>query len=114
MSDKKNETFIDLCLDGRAVLEQVDDFVDQWHLGHDDVTLHDFLGLSQDEYSLWINDPDVLPYVIYSRKQHKPFVQVVNDDYYDNGRLAARPDQGQKIRVLQEWLQRQGYPSRAT
>lgn len=109
MSKKGAENFVELCLAGNALLEEVDDFVDQWHEGSGDVSLRDFLGLSEAEYSLWMNDPDVLPYVIISRRQGKPFVDVVHDNYYESTRLAARSDQGTKIRHLKEWLQRQGY-----
>jgi hypothetical protein len=105
-------TFIDLCLKGNALIEEVDDFVERWHNGSAKASLRDFLGMSESEYSLWINDPDVLPYVIFSRREKRPFVQVVNDNYYGSERLAARSDQGQKIRVLKEWLERQGFLTR--
>jgi hypothetical protein len=112
MSDNNSETFIELCLKGRATIDDVDGFVDRWHAGSDGVSLRDFLGLSETEYSLWINDPDVLPYVIYSRRERRPFAQVVNDNYYDDSQLAARPDQSHKMRTLREWLQSQGYRAR--
>jgi hypothetical protein len=111
MFEEKNETFVELCLKGRALVKDIDDFVERWHQGRGDTSLRDFLGFSETEYSLWINDPDVLPYVIYSRREQKPFVQVVNDDYYDSGRLAGHSDQKEKIQLLREWLQRQGYPA---
>jgi hypothetical protein len=109
MSKKAGQNFIELCLTGNALIEEVDDFVDQWHEGSDKVSLRDFLGMSEPEYSLWINDPDVLPYVILSRREERAFVEVVNDNYYNSTRLAARSDQGAKIRQLKEWLERHGY-----
>ena len=109
MSRKSSANFIELCLSGNALIEEVDDFVDQWHEGSEGVSLRDHLGMSEAEYSLWINDPDVLPFVILSRREGKPFVKVVNDNYYSSARLAARSDQGSKIRHLKEWLERHGY-----
>ncbi|HXH45292.1 MAG TPA: hypothetical protein VNK51_15755 [Bradyrhizobium sp.] len=109
MSEKNDANFIDLCLSGNALIEEVDDFVDRWHESPEKRTLRDFLGMSDAEYSLWINDPDVLPFVIISRRERRPFVKVVNDNYYSNARLAARSDQGVKVRLLKEWLDRHGY-----
>jgi hypothetical protein len=112
MSKKHSESFIELCLKGNALMEEIDDYVERWHNGVEKVSLRDFLGMSKSEFSLWINDPDVLPYIIFSRREERPFVQVVNDNYYSNARLAARSDQAQKIRLLKDWLERQGYPTR--
>lgn len=112
MSEKQQKhakNFVELCLNGNALIEEIDDFVDRWHHGSDNTSLRDFLGLSKSEFSLWIKDPDVLPYVICSRREERPFAQVVNDNYYHSTRLAARSDEGKKIRVLKEWLERQGY-----
>uniref|UniRef100_Q07KR6 Uncharacterized protein n=1 Tax=Rhodopseudomonas palustris (strain BisA53) TaxID=316055 RepID=Q07KR6_RHOP5 len=109
MSDIQTGSFIELCLAGNALIDEVDDFVDRWHSAPSATSLRDYLGMSEAEYSLWINDPDVLPYVILSRKEGRPFTQVVNDNYYSSVRLAARPDQQQKLRVLKDWLQRQGH-----
>ena len=109
MSEKRTENFVELCLTGNALIEEVDDFVDQWHRDSGEIGLRDFLGMLESEYSLWVNDPDVLPYIVLSRREKRPFVQVVNDNYYNNARLAARSDQGQKIRHLKEWLERHGY-----
>jgi hypothetical protein len=109
MSKRAHQNFIERCLSGSALMEEIDDFVDQWHEGSENESLRDFLGMSEPEYSLWINDPDVLPYVILSRREGRPFANVVNDNYYNSTRFAARSDQGTKIRHLKEWLERQGY-----
>jgi hypothetical protein len=109
MSKIVTENFIDRCLTGNALLEEVDDFVDEWHRGSGKGTLREFLGMSESEFSLWINDPDVLPYVILARREERPFEDVVNDHYYGSTRLAARSDQSQKTRHLKEWLERHDY-----
>lgn len=33
----------------------VDDLIDQWHEGDDGVELHEFLGMTWDEYKNWFN-----------------------------------------------------------
>ena len=109
MSKASAKNFIELCLTGNALVDEVDDFVDRWHDSPGKLSLRDFLGMSEIEFSLWVNDPDVLPYVILSRREQRPFAQVVNDNYYGNARLAARSDQGKKIRILKDWLETHGY-----
>jgi hypothetical protein len=67
------KSFIDLCLEGKALPDQVDDFVDAWHKAARDEPLHEYLGMKKSEYSLWLRDPDTLPYIVkarLARRQH--------------------------------------------
>lgn len=68
MSDDRTTTFIELCLKGEASMTDVDDFVDAWHGGTGNSTLRECLGMSDHEYSLWINDPSELAGILASRK----------------------------------------------
>lgn len=109
MSRGQNETFVDLCLKGTVLLEEVDDFIDRWHENPEGQSLREFLGMSDSEYELWVNDPETLPYVILSRKDHKPLTKIINDNYYSEARMAARSDENSKIKFLKRWLKEQGY-----
>ena len=68
MSDGRPNTFIDLCLTGKASINDVDDFVDAWHGGAANAGLRECLGMSEHEYALWINDPTQLSQILGSRK----------------------------------------------
>lgn len=109
MSEGQLDTFVDLCLRGNVLLDEVDDFVDRWHTNPAGLTLREFLGMTDSEYELWLNDPDTLPYVILSRRNHQPLTKVVNDNYYNNARMAARSDESSKIKFLKKWLEDQGF-----
>jgi len=61
------ETFVDLCLAGRARPEEVDDFVDRWHEAGDPRPLSESLGLTHAEYVRWIADAACLADIIRSR-----------------------------------------------
>lgn len=62
-------TFIDLCLTGKAQATEIDDYVDRWHHAKDaDMELHEYLGMTWDEYSLWATKPSVLPDILSARK----------------------------------------------
>jgi hypothetical protein len=109
MSEGQKETFVDLCLKGKVLLEEIDDFVDRWHANPAGLGLREFLGLTDSEYELWVNDPEILPYVILSRRDDKPLTKVIKDNYYNDARIAARSDQNSKIKFLKRWLEDQGF-----
>ena len=48
------KTFIDLYSSGEVSLEEIDDFIDEWHKSVQEMELHEFLGMSQKEYINWI------------------------------------------------------------
>ena len=54
------KTFIDLCLEGKAELSDINDYVERWHTSDEDVSLHQFLGMTMSEYSLWVEKPMIL------------------------------------------------------
>jgi hypothetical protein len=103
MSDKR--TFVDLCLAGEALLEEIDDFVDVWHDAPRGRALHEYLGMTGDEYSLWLRSPDTLPYIIKARYEGKPLTTTIMQEY-ENMQLAARAGDRSKIARLQEWLKK--------
>jgi hypothetical protein len=48
-------SFIDRCIRGESVPEEIDDCVDMWHEGKAGcrLELHEFLGMTWDEYCSW-------------------------------------------------------------
>jgi hypothetical protein len=64
MSEIRKARFIDLCVRGKAVPAEIDDFVELWHQGKSGLQLHEFLGMTLEEYSAWVRNPDLLPRII--------------------------------------------------
>lgn len=64
------ETFIELCLKGEVKIEDIDDFVDQWHDSEVPESLQVYLGMDDQEYGLWLTRPDRLPEILSSRRNH--------------------------------------------
>ena len=62
-------SFIEQCLSGHALLDEIDDFIDTWHESDSDLELHDFLGMSNDEFSAWVKDSSVLPHIIRAKRK---------------------------------------------
>lgn len=66
-------TFVDECLAGHALATDADDWVDAWHEAPDDspishISLSEYLGMSEDEYALWVERPEALRFIIAARK----------------------------------------------
>jgi hypothetical protein len=63
-----SESFVSLAMSGYATADQIDHYVDRWHSEPGNLSLHEFLGMSRDEYALWVRSPDMLGAILTSRK----------------------------------------------
>ena len=94
--------FIDLCLNGDVLEDEIDDFVDNWH--EDKVTtlqLHEYLGMSWEEYSVWATSPSILPFILSARKNGTTFDEELNQERLA---LAARAESIEEARRIEAWL----------
>ena len=99
--------YMDLALDGYVMPDEIDDFVETWHESDSELDVHDFLGLTFQEYSLWVAHPDNINIVIAARLERKPVLEAVNDNLRYENRLAARADDVGKLALLQKWIDAQ-------
>lgn len=55
-------TFLSEYLAGNATLEDIDDYIEIWHTDPvgEGISIHDFLGMTWNEYVLWITNPKAL------------------------------------------------------
>src|ERR1700735_5631035 len=92
--------FINDCIKGYALTTEIDDYIDLWHNGETDTSLHKFLGMSQKEYALFVEDEGYLPIIVAAHKANKDIVSLVRDEFA----IAARSDDSTKSKQLQKWL----------
>jgi hypothetical protein len=105
--EKSMSNFVDMCVQGDVLLEEVDDFVDEWHeSGGNGIPLHTYLGMNRSEYSLWTVDPDVLPFVVAARRENRDVAEVI--EQFNALPLAARADGPLEARKLLKWLKSEG------
>lgn len=100
-------TFLDLYLAGKVRSDDIDDFVDRWHEAPDGRELHHYLGMTPEEYSLWLRVPDALPYIVQARREIRPLTEVVAGGCRKlrrGARSVSRPN----IARLEEWLRAKG------
>ncbi len=96
MSSDRKSSFIELCVEGEVLLEDIDDFIDIWHKSSQDMELHEFLGMSWKEYSAWVSEPDILPFIVTARVEKKEFTDVLEE--FQRFPLAARANNQKKQR----------------
>lgn len=59
---------MDLCISGKTQPSDVDDYVSRWHDGHSNKPLHEFLGMTIEEYCIWVKFNDVISDLVRLRK----------------------------------------------
>lgn len=103
MSEPKFKTFFDLYAEGNALAVEIDDYIDKWHDSSDEVDceLHEYLGLTEEEYSAFMSDDEeVLPLILKARQERQPLENVI-EFAVNNESLAAR---AQDTAALRNWL----------
>ena len=71
--------FIEKCVQGCVLLDDIDDFIDEWHEGENDEPLHKFLGMTESEYALWVADPEILPFIITAHRQNRDILELIGE-----------------------------------
>lgn len=66
-----DKSFIEKCINGNASLDEIDDYIDAWHDSDSDMELelHEYLGMTWKEYSIWAIKPSLLAEIVNARKQ---------------------------------------------
>jgi hypothetical protein len=69
MYEIENRSFIDLCLQGRATLAQIDDYIEKWHRSAEDIDIVAYLGMTAKEYDLFVRNPDSLASILKAHRE---------------------------------------------
>lgn len=100
-------SFVELCLEGNALEEEIEQFVEDWHEGREgaDMELHEYLGMSWEEYQIWATTPSVLPFVLAARKRGTSLDQELASDRFA---MAARAGSVSEATKVEAWLRSVG------
>ena len=101
-------TFIDQCLRGAALPDQIDDYIEQWHEGQigEGIELRELLGMSKREYAIWMRDASTINVIIAAKRQKRP-IEDFTTDYYSMPLAARASDTGDAKKVT-DWLRKLG------
>lgn len=104
----RSDTFVDLALSGAVTLDDIDDFVDTWHQGGTGQELHDFLGLTWEEYALWVEQPAALRFILFARRHEEPLQDVLKQfagpEELRGEPVAARAADREEAQAVRSWL----------
>ena len=108
----ERSTFLDACLSGHALLDDVDDWVDRWHDANGaphgvSVPLREYLGLSPDEYAMWVEQPGSLRFAAAARRAGRPVGDV--RAVASTALASARTGDDSEARELINWLRDKGF-----
>lgn len=99
------DTFIDKCLRGEVLSGEIHDYIESWHEKTDcDLELYAYLGMTQKEYALFVEDEKNLGAILYSRKHSVDLNSIFQKDH----RMAARSSSVDKEEEIGEWLSSMG------
>ncbi|MDB6001388.1 MAG: hypothetical protein JWP52_3087, partial [Rhizobacter sp.] len=76
--------FIQMCLSGEALEDEIDEFVERWHEGDEGLglELHEYLGMTWDEYKLWGATPSALRFILAAHAENKTLDAVLQPEKY--------------------------------
>jgi hypothetical protein len=109
-AETKPRTFFDLFLDGQATEADADDCVTAWHDSGDEEQrpLTDFLGMTDEEYSIWTMDPRTLPDLALARRPGGPSLTTLMADRVRRMRASNDPSDRTSLFSLGHWLKARG------
>ena len=97
-------SFIIDCINGDALMSDVNDYIERWHESDSPVELHEYLGMSGKEYRLFVDDENYLGLIIKAHKDNIDIESLIKNEMA----LAARSNDVSKARKIQKWLESQG------
>jgi hypothetical protein len=104
----ERQTFMQLCLAGDVLMDEIDDFLEAWH---DDaetsLPVAAYLGMTQEEYDLWAEKPSALRLILAAREEGQPLYETV-ERYARMEPVAARAANREAATVVWQWLRRTG------
>lgn len=93
--------FIMDCLNGDALITEVNDYIDVWHDSEDEeMPLYQFLGMTKKEYELFVMDENYLGVIITAHKENSNVVSLMQQ----TSRFAARSNNSETTEAIERWL----------
>ena len=107
MSDiaQETQTFFSLYGSGHAPADAIHDFIEAWHETGDDEQrpLSEYLGMTAEEFGVWVITPRVLPVILAARRANRPLAEFVRP-FVEKLRADANPNDRSVLFALGHWL----------
>jgi hypothetical protein len=99
-------SFVEKVLAGEVLDTEIDDFVEQWHQSEVKQSLAEFLGFTEEEYALWVEQPESLRSILFCRMNEINISEA--SEWREAHRVAARSQRKGDADELMRWLKRTG------
>lgn len=96
--------FIIDCINADAILEQIDDYIENWHDRQLDIPVHEYLGMTEKEYFLWVENDFMLKFILKAHINSKDIDDVLLEEYESGEKMAARAKNPEEAREIYKWL----------
>lgn len=61
--------FINDVINADAILDEIDDYIEKWHDSDTDCSVFEYLGMTEEEYLLWVENDFYLKYIILAHEK---------------------------------------------
>ncbi|MGZ5200925.1 MAG: hypothetical protein ACXWC4_14230 [Telluria sp.] len=95
--------FIERCQSYEARVDDIDNYIDEWHENSQGKSLYDFLGMTRQEYALWLADSSILPTIVSLHSQNLSVDEVL-EEFAEQLPVAARSVGPGRAQTLIDWL----------
>jgi hypothetical protein len=102
-----SETYVDHVLEGSALWTDIDDYIERWHGEEEEgASIEDVLGMSPEDYSLFVEEPRSLRFILAARESDEPVTDLL--EKADDHAIAARGLDPADARKVRDWLRETG------
>jgi hypothetical protein len=102
----ETRTYVDRVLEGSALWTDIDDYIERWHGDAGSEEIEDFLGMSGEDYGLFVEEPRSLRFILAAHETNESVADLLK--HADDHAIAARgldPADAERVR---EWLKATG------
>ena len=98
--------FINDVINADAILDEIDDYIEKWHDSDTDCSVFEYLGMTEEEYFLWVENDFYLKYIISAHEQNKNIEDLISEDY--DTKMVARASSPEEAKKIYNWLVQKG------
>jgi hypothetical protein len=101
-------SFFDAFLDGESM--DVNDQIEAWHDSGEEEqrSLAEYLGVTEDEYDIWLMDARTLPLIARARQAGAPSLQALVTERVRQMAASPGPDDSSALFAMRNWLAARG------
>ena len=92
--------YINDVINADAILDEIDDYIEKWHDSDTDCSVFEYLGMTEEEYFLWVENDFFLKYIISAHEKD------IKEEY--TSKLVAYPSSPEETKKIYNWLKEKG------